>query len=270
MLCELRIKSQNGSLPATVFLIILSHMTHRGRTGDIIFEFSLPQEAKYALILCDGLPSVPKQKELIAFLISKNIAVFYPRYKGTWESGGTFLAESPARDIAELATLIKQGNVTELYSQKTFKLKGPIHALGSSFGGSVALALADNKDISKIVALSPIIDFKSHNDNNNEQDLYALKNFIHDAFGFGYRFDEQSWDELLQGKVFNPPQTIDSERANDIAVAYGISDTEIDYKKITGYASRNSIRSFSTENIGHLSFSKIPESLWEKILSFLD
>lgn len=247
---------------------MLKDMILRGRFEDIIFEFSLANNSQRTLIICDGLPSVPKQKELLIYLNNNGFDVFYPRYKGTWESGGEFLARSPSDDIADFIKFLKKGSVTELYNNTTFSVKNSVSIVGSSFGGTVALALADNSDVDKIVAFSPIVNLKSHN-NGEEQDLNQLGEFMSRAFGNGYRFKKENWEAMTGGKIFNAPEKISANRSKDILIAYDLSDKEIDHKKIADYCSKNNIRSIVSENAGHLSFSKISQSLWTQVFEFL-
>src|SRR5664279_2824021 len=72
---------------------------------DIVAEFLPPARVgrtQRAIILCDGMPSIPRKQPLAEFLSSKGYWVFYPRYRGAWESGGEFLERSPHLDILDV------------------------------------------------------------------------------------------------------------------------------------------------------------------------
>ena len=247
-------------------------MIYRGKIKDIIFEFCPPDEkARGAIILCPGLPSVPKQKELISFLASQGFFVIFPRYKGVWESRGEFLKKSPAKDIEEIIKAIKNRKIAELYAGKKFDAKKlNIYLVGSSFGGAVALSLVKNKNISKIAALSPIVDLKNHNSENKEQDLIWLGKFIKRGFGEGYRFKNENWKKMASGKLFNPPQKIDPEKTKNILIIFDKLDKEIDYKKIENYAERNNIKTMELKNIGHLGFSKLSKKNMQNIIQWIE
>lgn len=163
-------------------------MIYRAKCGDIIFEFSVPEISKGVVVVCEGIPNVPKQKELMTHLVQHGYSVVYPRYRGTWESRGEFLRKSPAQDIADLVSFLKKTYVKELYAGKEFSLQGPIHLIGSSFGGSVALSLAENQDVHKIIALSPIVDFSKHNEDGGEADLAILKKIFTGCISYGVPF----------------------------------------------------------------------------------
>lgn len=245
---------------------------YRSKIKKIIFEFTPPENfSQGIIILCEGLPSVPGRKDLMTMLANKGFIVVFPRYRGTWESGGEFLRTPPTRDIEDILQVIQSGVIVELYSNRNIKIPNShICLLGSSFGGSVALSLAKNKDIHKIVALSPIVDFKKHNNLNNEENLISAGNFIKRAFGQGYRFKDERWIEMIKGKIFNPPQKLDQKTADKILIGYGKLDHQVNYKKIKDYASNNKIKQImEVSNKGHLTFSNLSDVEWNKITEWL-
>src|ERR1700690_1536481 len=72
---------------------------------DIVAEFLPPArrgKKQRVIILCDGMPSIPRKQPLAEFLARKGYWVFYPRYRGAWESGGEFLRRSPHLDILDV------------------------------------------------------------------------------------------------------------------------------------------------------------------------
>ena len=77
--------------------------TFRARFAwDIVTEFLPPARMgrrQRVIVLCDGMPSIPRKQPLAEFLAAKGYWVFYPRYRGAWESGGKFLEQSPHEDI---------------------------------------------------------------------------------------------------------------------------------------------------------------------------
>lgn len=245
-------------------------MIYRGKIGDIIFEFTPAEgKAKGAIIICDGLPSVPKQKELMAELSGRGFFVIYPRYKGTWESSGQFLRQSPARDIKAIIQTLKRGFCVELYSGKSIPVgTAKINLLGSSFGASVALALANETAVNKIVALSPIIDFLRH-DHTKEQNLNWLDSFLKRAFNQVYRYEKADWQKMLRGKLFNPPQQITAIRRTKILAVCDAQDKEIEASKTITYATANKIKLIQTDGLGHISFSKLKGALLDDILTWL-
>jgi hypothetical protein len=71
----------------------------------IVAEFLPPsreRKTQRVVILCDGMPSTPRQQPLSEFLSGKGFWVIYPRYRRAWESGGHFLEKSPHEDILDI------------------------------------------------------------------------------------------------------------------------------------------------------------------------
>src|SRR3989344_3997034 len=127
----------------------------------IVAEFLPPKKkSDKVIILCSGMPSVPAKTDLMEFFAKKNYWVFYPRYRGTWESGGRFLKVSPHKDILEIISQLPRG-FKDLWSGKTYKIQpSKIYLLGSSFGGAAALLTSVNNRVTKVVAVSPVVDWR--------------------------------------------------------------------------------------------------------------
>src|SRR5215472_15260983 len=105
--------------------------------GEIMAEFlppSRPGKKQKLIVLCDGMPSIPRKQPLSEFLASKGFWVIYPRYRGAWESGGEFLAKSPHEDILDiLDELPKQ--LEEIAFGQLFRLAPrQVFVIGGSFG----------------------------------------------------------------------------------------------------------------------------------------
>ncbi len=104
---------------------------------EIVAEF-LPPARKTkmdrVIILCDGMPGMPTKQGLARFLSSKGYWVIYPRYRGSWESGGEFLKKSPHLDISDVIDELPKG-LKENTLGKKFKLSpSEIFVIGGSFG----------------------------------------------------------------------------------------------------------------------------------------
>ena len=80
--------------------------------NDIVAEFLPPTrqgKRHKVIILCDGMPSIPSKEPLVEFLSKKGYWVFYPRWRGAWESGGQFLQKSPEQDILDVISELPNG-----------------------------------------------------------------------------------------------------------------------------------------------------------------
>src|SRR3989344_8031182 len=90
---------------------------------DIVCEFLLPaRRTNKVIIFCAGMPGVPKHKEAMGIWARRGYAVFFPRYRGTWESGGEFLKDSPEKDILGIISQLPRG-FKDLWSNKVYKVR---------------------------------------------------------------------------------------------------------------------------------------------------
>ena len=129
---------------------------------DIVAEFLPPPRSstkQKVIILCDGMPSVPRKQPLAEFLADQGYWVFYPRYRGAWESGGQFLEHSPHEDILHVIDELPRG-VTELAFGRRFRPQpDEIFVIGGSFGGAVAILASLDRRVKKVVATCPVVDW---------------------------------------------------------------------------------------------------------------
>src|SRR5215831_6624047 len=112
---------------------------------EIVAEFLPPARTTKqdrVIILCDGMPSIPRKQPLAEFMAKKGFWVLYPRYRGAWESGGDFLARSPHEDILEILDELPT-DVEEIAFGKRFRLApDQVFVIGGSFGGAAAILLS--------------------------------------------------------------------------------------------------------------------------------
>lgn len=128
----------------------------RTRIGqDIVVEFLPParrSRKEKVIVLCDGMPSIPRKQGLAGFLADKGFWVFYPRYRGAWESGGQFLARSPHEDILDVITALKKP-IVEITFGKRFRVNArQIFVIGGSFGGAAAILCSLDPLVKKVIA----------------------------------------------------------------------------------------------------------------------
>lgn len=184
-------------------------MTQMFRTRfkrEIVTEFLPPArtgKVQKVIILCDGMPSTPHKQPLAEFLSGKGYWVFYPRYRGAWESGGKFLERSPHNDILDvIGELAKE--FRELAFGRRFRVSADkVFVIGGSFGGAAAILSSLDPRVKKVVANCPVVDWailpreqKKETSNPN----YAA--YIRAAFGEGYRLSDRNWKKLSEGEFY--------------------------------------------------------------------
>jgi pimeloyl-ACP methyl ester carboxylesterase len=173
----------------------------------IVAEFLPPKRERKTqklIILCDGMPSIPRKQSLSEFLAATGFWVIYPRYRGTWESGGEFLKQSPHEDILDIiADLPKE--LEEIAFGQRFRLSPKqIFVIGGSFGGAAALLASLDPKVSRVIANCPVVDWsildkaeKSETSKRNLRGVYP-RSLWKCLQALRYELGEASQRHLLQ------------------------------------------------------------------------
>ncbi|HEU5399890.1 MAG TPA: CocE/NonD family hydrolase, partial [Terriglobales bacterium] len=129
---------------------------------EIVAEFLPPARRlrkQRVIILCDGMPSSPRKQPLCEFLSRKGYWVFYPRYRGTWESDGIFLDRSPHEDLLDVIDELKKGVREVTFGEKFEVNPDEIFVIGGSFGGAAAILAYLHPRVKKVIAICPVVDW---------------------------------------------------------------------------------------------------------------
>ncbi|MFH1501041.1 MAG: prolyl oligopeptidase family serine peptidase [archaeon] len=205
---------------------------------EIISEFAIPKsKTNKVIIICGGMPGGPSKKEVIELLCKKGYWVFAPRYRGSWESHGKFLKKSPHIDILDVIEGINKGFV-DLWSNKKYLIKSlEIFLLGISFGGPAAILASKHPKVKKVLAISPVIDWRV---DSKVEPIDKLGKFVKIAFGNGYRFSFSDWNKMKNGKIYNPITELEKADPNKIWILHAKDDDivlvspTIKFAKLTG------------------------------------
>ena len=158
--------------------------------NEIFFEFLTQKDPAHAIIILPGFPSSNNKDDLMRFFYNKGFNVFYIRYRGSFQSNGSFLEKNIVDDMINFINFIKKGKAISLWDEeeKLFKNK-KIILLSGSFGGAITcgIAVKSKNLISKIILSAPVWDFNKHNTTYNEQDLSPLLGFVKRAYKNLYR-----------------------------------------------------------------------------------
>jgi hypothetical protein len=169
---------------------------------EIICEFLPPvKKSNKVIILAAGAPGYPKKNELLSFLSEKGYWVFLPRYRGSWESGGSFLEKSPHEDLLDIMDELPKGFIDILSRKKYTIAKPEIYIIGGSFGGPAALLASKDPRVKKAVALASVIDWRI---DGKDEPMHEFERFVKEGFMNGYRFTQKNWDKLKNGTFYNP------------------------------------------------------------------
>ena len=239
---------------------------------DIVAEFLPPSRSskkQRVIILCDGMPSVPRKQPLAAFLADQGYWVFYPRYRGSWESGGQFLQHSPDEDIVDVIGELPKG-VTELAFGKRYPLKpDEIFVIGGSFGGAAALLASLDRRVKKVVANCPVVDWSVLAEEEKlETSNPSYAAYIRAAFGSGYRLSDRNLNKLRRGTFFNPAHSIGELTPAKIMMFHALDDPYIPYGMVKTFAERTGIRLHSLRRGGHVKTEYVVRKYWATIREF--
>jgi esterase/lipase len=246
---------------------------YRARFGrKIAAEFLPPMGARKTervIVLCDGMPSIPRKQGLAEFLAAKGYWVFYPRYRGAWESGGKFLERSPHSDILEVIGGLRS-EIRELAFGERFRVRAAeIFVIGGSFGGAAALLCSLDKRVKKVIANCPVVDWRILRESEKTETSnpnYAA--YIRAAFGQAYRLSDQNWEKLHGGKFFNPASHIDEIDAAKIMMFHAQDDPHVPSKSVVKFARQTGVKLKLLKRGGHLSTDMIVRKYWREIERF--
>lgn len=236
---------------------------------DIVCEFLPPgRRSKKVIILCGGTPSYPGgRKELCEFLAQKGYWTFIPRYRGTWESSGSFLNVSPHRDVLDVVSGLSHG-FKDLWSGKPYKIARPeIYLIGGSFGGPAVILASRDPRVRRAVAFSPVTDWRVE---AKAKTFHHLQLFKDAAFGNAYRGTKKDFNKLLGGTFYNPMHESASINGAKLLIFHAEDDSVVRARASVMFARAVMAQLVILKRGGHLSISNtIAPKFWRKIEKFL-
>jgi pimeloyl-ACP methyl ester carboxylesterase len=241
---------------------------------DIVTEFLPPARAgkiRRGIILCDGMPSIPRKQPLAEFLSAKGYWVFYPRYRGAWESGGEFLERSPHLDVLDVVSGLSK-EFRELAFGRRFRASlDEVFVIGGSFGGAAAILSSLDSRVKKVVANCPVVDWgilRLEQKKETSNPSYAA--YIRAAFGNGYRLSDENWKKLRGGKFYNPAYHGSEISPSKIMMFHAQDDPYVPYQSVVKFARATGVRLKLLRRGGHLSTDLIVRRYWAQIRAFLE
>lgn len=241
---------------------------------DIVVEFLPParrSRREKVIVLCDGMPSIPRKQGLAGFLADKGFWVFYPRYRGAWESGGQFLARSPHEDILNVITALKEP-ISEVTFRKRFRVSAAeIFVIGGSFGGAAAILCSLDVRVKKVIANCPVVDWSTlpHSE-GAETSNPSYVAYIGEAFGRAYRLSERNWKKLRSGTFYNPSHHAAEITPGKVLIFHAKDDPYVPYSSVKRFAERTGVALKSFARGGHIGTEYIVRRYWRQIESFFE
>jgi alpha-beta hydrolase superfamily lysophospholipase len=239
---------------------------------EIVAEFLPPARAgtkQQVIILCDGMPSIPRKQPLVEYLSRKGCWVFYPRWRGAWESGGQFLEHSPHQDILDIVSELPKG-IRELAFGRQFRCPPhKIFVIGGSFGGAAAILSSLDPRITKVIANCPVVDWGIlQKEPRKETSNPSYAAYIRATFGNGNRLSAKNWNKLNDGIFYNPAHHLRELAPSKIWMFHAKDDPFIPWKLVDDFARRAGISLRLLSRGGHLKTEYVVQKYWPQIKRF--
>jgi dipeptidyl aminopeptidase/acylaminoacyl peptidase len=228
------------------------HICRTRFSKDIITEFVPPpnRSSKKVMIFCSGIPSVPAKDDVLEFWARKGFWTFFPRYRGTWESAGTFLTHSLEKDVLDVIDSLSK-SFKDYWTDKRYKLDPKfIVIVGSSFGGPAAILASRDRRVNKSICISPVVDWIAENKTEPLEELYKI---LHDAYGPAYRLNKRNWIKLTKGNFYNPIRHLDELEGRKIMIFHARNDDIVKFKPVANFADQINCTLVALNKGGHLS-----------------
>lgn len=226
---------------------------------DIVAEFLPP--AKYnpkkpqkVIIFCSGAPGVPRHRAIVEFFSRKGFWFFYPRYRGTWESGGSFLKLPLERDILDIIGQLPKGfEHLTLRGKRRMKVKpAAIYLIAGSFGGPAGILASRDPRVTKVVCVSPVVEWRAP---SKAEPMPFFEKLLHFGFGNGYRFQRKDFLKLKTGKFYNPLPRSREIDGKKLLIYHAKDDESVRSKEVAKFAKLTGAKLILRKRGGHLSSS---------------
>lgn len=214
------------------------------------------------------MPASPGRGNVLEFYAKKGFWIFAPRYRGTWESGGSFLRHSPEKDIKDVIDSLPRG-FTEAFEHKKFKVKpDELYLFASSFGGPAGLLLSSDRRVNRVVAFSPVVDWKNHLKHGETIDW--TYRFTREAFGEAYRFSRKNWEKQKSGRFYNPMTNLAKIDGRKVLILHAQDDDVVPWRPVRKLAKLTGANLWLLKRGGHCSSDwLIKPRFYKKIAGFL-
>jgi pimeloyl-ACP methyl ester carboxylesterase len=241
---------------------------------EIVAEFlppSRPRKIQKLIILCDGMPSIPRKQPLSEFLAARGYWVLYPRYRGAWESDGQFLEKSPHQDILDIIDDLPT-EIEERAFGRRFQLSPQqIFVIGGSFGGAAAILASLHPRVQRVIANCPVVDWKILDRSEKlETSNKSYSAYIREAFGNGYRLSDANWEKLQGGVFYSPWHHRKEISPPKIMIFHPKDDPHVPYEGSRRFAEFTGVTLKSLRSGGHISTDYIVRRYWMQIKKFFD
>jgi pimeloyl-ACP methyl ester carboxylesterase len=202
------------------------------------------------------------------FFARKGYWVFFPRYRGSWESGGSFLKLSPERDVLDIIDQLPKGfEYLTLRGKKRMRIKpAAIYLIAGSFGGPAGILASRDPRVSKVVCVSPVVEWRAPSKSEPMDFFGKLLRF---GFGEGYRFSRKDFQKLKSGKFYNPLPRWRGIDGKKLLIYHAKDDESVRAKEVIKFAKLTGAKLILRKRGGHLSsYILLKPSEWRRVSKF--
>lgn len=242
--------------------------------NEIVAEFLPPvriRKKQQLILLCDGMPSIPRKQPLAELIARQGFWVIYPRYRGAWESEGEFLSRSPHQDFLDILNELP-AEIEEIAFGQRFRLAPErTFVIGGSFGGAAAILLSLDPRVKRVIANCPVVDWsilgKAEKTETSKQNYAA---YIRLAFGNAYRLSDANWRKLRAGDFYNPWHHRNEIDGAKVMMIHTKDDPNVPYERTRKFAEITGAKLKTLKRGGHISTDYVTRRYWPEIKKFFD
>lgn len=243
----------------------------RTRFGeDIVAEFLAPNyDSSKVAIITAGAPGYPGKKEdLMQVLARRGYWSIVPRYRGTWESAGTFLEYPPSEDVKIIMDQVSKG-FEDLWAGTTHCVREPeFLLLGGSFGGPAAVLNSADARVKKAVAISSVVDWRLQE--HTVEPLQVMSEYVPQSYGMAYRAEPAVWEKLSQGNFYNPIDDKQAVEGKKLLFIHAKDDVVVHAAPAEAFAKETGAQFVMLRDGGHMGVGVAHEPhIWRYIEKFL-
>ncbi len=240
--------------------------------GGIFFEFVLHERMADVVIILPDFPGRGEYREIMGVFYDKGYHVFVPRYRGTYQSKGSFLSKNPVDDLIFFVQHMKLGKSRSLWdkSWRTFKIN-KILVVASGFAGALACGFAAKSGmISHVILASPIWDYAKHNERGDEQDLDIMTSFVQRAYQNCYRFNfTDIIKKLNKFEELNPAFYLPKLQKLPLLVFHDPNDKLVAFWRTKEMIARLPRATLLEHYLGHGLPEELLRSYWKELDKFV-
>jgi len=243
------------------------------RYNDIIAEsYYLEENNGIAIVFCSGIPGISSYPEIAERYVNENFIFIQPKYLGSWESYGEFSVDNCKKTIIDFTQALLNKKVKTIFDKDLDLNIKKIYLLGHSFGASVALCSGEKLDVSGIIALAPVIDYREQGKKGHEENMEWLYDFMIAGFENVYRsFSRKQWKNFCSsGSGLNASIYLNNLKSQKILLIHGNADTSVNCSNTEKfYLKLKTLKGdvkYEETNDNH---SNIKASSFERIISWI-